>query len=136
MIVFNSGESYLDTRGKLLFNNTLDLSIFKRLYIIENRNNSIIRGWQGHKVEQRLFFASQGIFSIRVVKVDDFDNPCHGLTSQEYILKASTFDSLLVSPGFATAIKALENESQLLCFSDYLIGETNDDYKFDIGIWK
>ncbi|GAQ14814.1 hypothetical protein MODO_2506 [Myroides odoratimimus] len=136
MIVFKSGERFLDNRGKLLFNNDLVLTEFKRLYIIENANSSIIRGWQGHRIEERLFCVSRGRFSIRVVKIDDFDNPSLALDSKEYILDANTFDSLLIGGGYATAIKALDNESQLLCFSNYLMGEINDDYKFDLETWK
>ncbi|MDM1398174.1 hypothetical protein HX049_13450 [Myroides odoratimimus] len=79
---------------------------------------------------------SRGSFLIKVVKIDDFENPSTNLVVQEYILKALNFDSLLLSSGYATLIQELEEDSQLLAFSDYLLGEVDDNYKYDLMTWK
>ncbi|MEC4054525.1 sugar epimerase [Myroides odoratimimus] len=136
MVSFSSGNVFTDHRGKLLFNNNIDLSLFKRLYIIENSSLNVRRGWQGHKIEKRFFCVSRGSFLIKVVKIDDFENPSTNLVVQEYILKALNFDSLLLSSGYATLIQELEEDSQLLAFSDYLLGEVDDNYKYDLMTWK
>ena len=46
------GKAFKDDRGQLKFNNLFNLSLIKRIYLIENKKD-IIRGWQGHKIEQR-----------------------------------------------------------------------------------
>jgi len=131
-----SGNKFEDNRGKLLFNNDLNLSEVKRMYIIENSNTSIIRAWQAHRIEKRWFVAVDGDFEIKVVEVDDFINPSDKLIVKKYILKAETMDCLIVKPGFATSIQSISNKSKLLVFSDYLLGEVNDEYKFDLNKWK
>ena len=62
------GERYEDQRGRLYFNNNFDSSIVKRIYFIENINVNFIRGWQGHKIEQRWFSAVCGSFKIELIK--------------------------------------------------------------------
>ena len=47
------GNSHTDSRGTLKFNNFFDTSEIKRMYIVQNSSTEILRGWQGHKVEQR-----------------------------------------------------------------------------------
>lgn len=47
------GGKYADERGNLFFNNKYDASAIKRIYCIENNNIDYIRGWTGHKTEQR-----------------------------------------------------------------------------------
>ena len=46
------GNISIDQRGVLKYNNDFDLTEIKRLYIIQNDSKNIIRGWQGHKIEQ------------------------------------------------------------------------------------
>jgi hypothetical protein len=44
------------------FNNELDLSEMKRMYVIENADLSVQRAWQAHQVEKRWFVAVGGKF--------------------------------------------------------------------------
>lgn len=69
------GNRYEDSRGILTFNNEVNLSSIKRIYTVENASLDFIRGWQGHKIEQRWFACMRGVFDISVIKVDDFVNP-------------------------------------------------------------
>ena len=47
------GGNYKDNRGVLKYNNEIDISLVKRIYIIENVDTVFVRRWQGHKIEQR-----------------------------------------------------------------------------------
>ena len=58
------GKNYKDNRGVLKYNNVFDVSLVKRMYIIENVDTIFIRCWQGHKIEQRWFTSVAGKFKI------------------------------------------------------------------------
>ena len=55
-----SGVNHKDERGILNFNNDFDMSLVKRMYLIENVDTLFKRRWQGHKIEQRWFSATIG----------------------------------------------------------------------------
>lgn len=129
------GESYSDNRGSLFYNNQLDFSEIKKVYIIENLDTSIIRAWQGHKIEQRWFLAAGGSFEIKLVEVDDWENPSGNLQIKIFKLNSEEFSLLKIPPGFATSIQALEESSKLLVMSDYRQGEVDDNYKFNQNTW-
>ena len=82
------GSEFSDNRGKLIFNNSFDLSSIKRIYLIENRSTSTIRAWQGHKIEQRWFSAVRGSFAIFLIKIDNWDNPNKYINPQKFILSS------------------------------------------------
>lgn len=131
-----TGDSFVDDRGCLSFNNDLDLSEVKRLYVIENKNTEILRAWQGHKIEKRWFIAIQGAFKVRLVKIDCFQNPSDDLVTESFVLNSKSMDCLIVEAGFASSIQAIESNSKLLVFSNYKLGEINDDYKFNPQKWS
>jgi dTDP-4-dehydrorhamnose 3,5-epimerase-like enzyme len=124
------GSCFSDFRGKLFYNNDFDLSIVKRIYIIENSSMGFIRSWQGHKIEQRWFCSVQGSFIIRLIKIDNWQIPSISLPIKEYHLNADNLDVLHIPAGFVTSIQANENSSKLLVMSDYTLGEIIDDYRF------
>ena len=45
-------------------------------------------------------------------------------------------DSLTIDTGFASSIQALETDSKLLVFSNYKMGEVEDNFKFNPTKWK
>jgi dTDP-4-dehydrorhamnose 3,5-epimerase-like enzyme len=124
------GSCFKDFRGQLHFNNDFDLSVVKRMYIIENSSIDFIRAWQGHKIEQRWFCSVQGRFTIRLIKIDNWQNPSCSLPINEYHLNADNLDVLHIPAGFITSIQAKEDKSKLLVMSDYRVGEIIDDYRF------
>lgn len=130
------GGKFIDDRGKLLFNNSLNLSETKRMYVVENQDTNVIRAWQAHKVEKRWFVVIEGQFEIKLVKIDDFENPSDNLEVDSHLLNAETMDCLTIQPGYATSIQALTEKAKLVVFSNYMLGEINDDYKFDSHKWK
>ena len=118
------------------FNNEFDASHIKRIYTIENHTVDFIRGWQGHKIEQRWFASMNGKFKISVIEVDNFENPSQDLTIQQYILDDESLTYLHIPAGHLTAIQALQEESKLLVLADFCLGEVQDEYRFPIDYFK
>lgn len=126
------GKRHTDHRGTITYNNDFDASKIKRIYTIENASLDFIRGWQGHKVEQRWFACMKGKFEIRVIELDDFENPSKNLPQNKYELNTDSLDFLHVPGGCITAIRALEEHSKLLVLADYALGEIQDEYRFPL----
>ncbi len=130
------GKVHSDSRGNLSYNNSFDLSDIKRMYFIENIDIDLIRGWTGHRIEQRWFVAVSGSFKIRLIQVGQWNNPARDLNITEYYLTNEKLMVLYVPPGYASAIQALEKGSKLMIMADYSIGETNDEYRFSIDYFE
>lgn len=130
------GNSHADDRGVLQFNNDFDALGVKRIYTIQNRDTEFVRGWQGHKIEQRWFSAIQGSFKIVLIAIDDWITPSSDLQQYHFVLDAKKMDVLHVPSGYVSSIQALEESSKLLLLSDYLLGEISDEYRYDINYFK
>lgn len=131
-----SGDSFEDFRGKLNFNNSFVASKVKRIYIIENVNEHFIRGWQGHKIEQRWFCAVSGSFKIELIRIDNWETPSKDLKKEVFKVFSEKMDILHIPPGFVTSIKGLEEQSKLLVMSDYLLNEIEDNFKFPLSYFE
>lgn len=125
------GSKYSDKRGILTFNNDFDASVVRRIYTIENHSTDVIRGWQGHKIEQRWFAAIKGAFDVFVVEIDDFDNPSKDLKVKKYSLDEELLTYLHIPAGCVTAIQAKVIGSKMLVLADYILGDVQDEYKFE-----
>ena len=130
------GKKHQDERGIITFNNDFDASQIKRIYTIENTFLDFIRGWQGHKIEQRWFASMQGSFEIAVITIDNFENPSKDLIPEYFILKTNNLDFLHIKSGCITAIKAKEKNSKLLVLADYSMNEIQDEYRFPLDYFK
>ena len=130
------GGCFSDERGRLTFNNDFNALEIKRFYSIENRNAEFIRGWQGHKIEQRWFSAILGSFKISLIKIDDWNNPNKSSDLLEFELYHTNLDVLHVPNGYISAIQSLEENSKLLVFSDYSLGETKDEFRFPLDYFE
>ncbi|WP_231427783.1 WxcM-like domain-containing protein [Pedobacter sp. Leaf250] len=130
------GKSHKDDRGILTFNNEFDASGITRIYTIENHSPTFIRGWQGHKIEQRWFACMNGSFEILVIKVDDFMKPSRDLTIQKYCLTDEVLTYLHIPAGCITAIKSEYLGSKLLILTDHRLGEVNDEYRYDLNYFN
>ena len=71
-----------------------------------------------------------------MIKIDDWQNPSKNLKPIKFIISEDKLDILLVPPGFVTMIKANTENAKLLVMADYLLGETNDEYRFPIDYFK
>ena len=129
-VVINGG-SYSDIRGDVTYNNDFDMSSIKRIYSIQNINTSIVRAWQGHAIERRWFSVVKGSFEIKLIKIDNWENPTKSLEVFSRIINDENFDVLCVPGGYVSSIQALEENSKLLLMSDYRLGDIEDEYRFD-----
>ena len=130
------GKVHTDFRGSLYYNNDFDAKEVKRIYFIENKDTEFVRAWQGHKIEQRWFSAVQGSFEIKLIEVDDWENPSKDSFVHSFILKANQLDILHVPKGYISSIQALELNSKLMLMADYLLGEVKDEFRFDADYFK
>ena len=131
-----TGGSHSDTRGVVRFNNSFDATTIKRIYLIENNETTFVRGWQGHRIEQRWFSVLQGSFKIELIAIDNWENPSKDLKSLSFIVHAETLDVLHVPQGYVSSIQALDEGAKLLVMADYLLGAIQDEYRFDIDYFK
>lgn len=127
------GGRYSDSRGVLQYNNTFDASAVKRLYVIQNTDPSFIRGWQGHRIEQRWFSALSGSFEIHLIKIDNWKSPSKSLQTAIFNLNSENLDVLYVPAGYITRIQSKVNDAKLLVMSDHLLGKSNDEYRFPLN---
>lgn len=118
------GGTHTDHRGILRFVNDFDLKNVRRFYTIQHPDTSIIRAWQGHKIETKCFFPLKGSFVVAWVKIDDFENPSLNLQPEYYKLSAKNSEILILPPGYANGLKALEPNSEIAVFSDLDVNES------------
>ncbi|ANF51552.1 sugar epimerase [Chryseobacterium glaciei] len=130
------GGKYSDERGSLLFNNDFNLSEIRRMYCIENADVDFVRGWTGHQIEQRWFSALQGSFTIKLIKIDNWENPSNNSEILDFELSSENLDVLHVPKGFVSAIQSKEKGARLLVMADYFLGEINDDFRFPIDYFE
>ncbi|MVZ65756.1 sugar epimerase [Sphingobacterium sp. DK4209] len=126
-----------DARGQIRYVNEFDMSLVKRFYILKNADLSIIRGWRGHKKQQRWFYTLSGSFNIYLVEVDNWITSSRDLSVLKVVSNASDMSLLNVPAGYATAFQALEPDSEILVFADSTIevGE-NDDYTWPLNYFN
>lgn len=130
------GGLYSDVRGSLFYNNDFDATEIKRIYFIENESVDFIRAWQGHKIEQRWFAACSGSFKIRLIEVDNWENPTKSLEPYIFILKAEKLNILHIPQGYISSIQSLEVGSKLLVIADYKLDEIKDEYRYDVDYFE
>lgn len=136
-MIIIKGNSFTDSRGTLQFVNNFHFEGIKRFYTITHPDTSIIRAWQGHKVETKHFFVTKGKFLICWVEIDNWDNPGKDLIVNQQILEADEPQILIIPGGNANGIKALEADSQLIVFSDLTLEEAkDDDYRWKAEYFK
>lgn len=124
------GSSHIDVRGTLFFNNDFDATAIKRIYVIENLGIDIVRAWRGHQIEQRWFSAVKGAFRIQLIAIDDWGTPSKKLERLEFLLDSEKLDVLHIPAGYVSSIQSLEEGSKLLVMADYLLGELEDEYRY------
>jgi len=126
-----SGGHHVDARGEVTFVNEFDMSQVKRFYRIKHFDTETIRGWRAHKIEQRWFHVFNGTFMVKLVKIDNWENPSSNLDQHKFILKATDISVFHIPVGYASSLQAMEENSEMIVFADYPIEHAkNDDYLF------
>jgi len=131
------GGVFKDDRGSLFHINNFDMSVIKRLYIIENEASRPTRAWHGHRTESKWFYVIKGSFKIGIVKPDNWENPSPDLKVESILLKENDHKIIHIPAGYANGFISLEKGSKLLIFSDTEVAKSNDDnIKFDMNTWQ
>lgn len=130
------GGNYTDQRGQLDFFNEFDMSPIKRVYFTTHFDVDVIRAWQGHTIESRWFICVKGGFTVKLVEIDNWENPSDNLRVYEYQLSANNPKVLFIPKGFANGFKALEANAKLMIMSNYGFNEIeNNQIRFDQNKW-
>lgn len=130
------GGIFSDERGTMRFVNEFRFSDVKRFYFIKHPNTSIVRAWQGHQFEKKYFYPISGSFVIAWVKIDDFENPSDKLIPEYHILSADNSEILSVPKGYANGLKALEQDSEIMIFSDTSLEDSvNENIRYPADKW-
>ena len=126
-----------DDRGSLSFINDLDLSIFKRFYIVENHAQGFVRAWHGHKKEAKAVVVVAGAALVAAVKIDNWDKPSKDLDVQRVALSAEKPGALLIPAGYANGFMTLTEGAKVMFLSTSTLDESAaDDIRFDANYWN
>ena len=135
--LITNGGFFEDSRGRLDYINNFDLSKTKRMYFTTNVEVGFFRGWQGHKIESRWFFCVKGSFEVKLIQIDDWDNPSAILEPKVYNLDEKNPQVLYIPNGYLNGFSSLEKSSKLMILSNYNLGEnSNDDFRFESNKWQ
>ena len=130
------GRNYTDGRGQLEFFNEFDMSPIKRIYFTTHFDIKVIRAWQGHIIESRWFCCVNGGFNVKLVEIDNWENPSDDLKVIEYELTEEKQEILYIPNGYVNGFKALKADSKLMIMSNYGFNEIeNDQIRFDQNKW-
>ena len=130
------GRNYTDERGELEFFNEFDMSPIKRVYFTTHFDIEVIRAWQGHTIESRWFRCVNGGFNVKLVEIDNWENPSYDLKVFEYELTFEKQEILYIPNGYVNGFKALKADSKLMIMSNYGLNEIeNDQIRFDQNRW-
>lgn len=122
------GGRYIDDRGNIqFFNDGLDFSV-RRIYMTENFDKSVIRGWHGHRETSKIVYVVSGSFLIYLIKMDDH------LEIHKYFLNEYQNQLLYIPKGFYNAFKVLENKSKILFLNDSV--DLKDDERLEIKYFE
>ena len=124
-----------DHRGSVEFYNDLDLSIFKRIYIVNNPKEGTVRAWHGHKKEGKLIKTTRGSFLVGALKIDNWDNPSKELELELFEINTNT-GLLYIPPGYVNGAMNLVPNSSVIYFStSHLSDSIKDDFRFESKFW-
>ncbi|GAB1462407.1 WxcM-like domain-containing protein [Pedobacter sp.] len=131
------GGNHTDERGTINFINDFDMQLVKRFYKIEHPDTSVVRGWRGHKIEQRWFHVIQGKFDISLILIDNWEKPSATLQRECFSLSSADNAVIHIPAGYASALQAREPNSELIVFADYPVSHaSNDDYLYPIDYFN
>lgn len=130
------GDIFKDERGRINTVNSFNFEDVRRCYMIKNASTDIVRGWNGHKCERKWFYCIKGSFALALVEIDDWNAPSHDLVPKVYQLNENHSRIVAVPAGYANCMKALEEDSIMIVYSDKTLEEaSNDNWKFDKDLW-
>ena len=124
-----------DHRGSIEYFNDVDLSKYKRFYIVSNPVQGTVRAWHGNQKEGKLIKVLEGVFLVGSVGIDNWDEPSENLKPDLFEIQKDS-DLLYIPPGCANGAMNLVPESSIVYFSTSNLEESiEDDYRFDSKLW-
>lgn len=130
------GEVFRDARGQISSLNEFHFEGVRRCYMIHHPDVSVVRGWHGHQHERKWFCCGKGRFVLGLVKVDDWDHPSEDLPVHVYRLSEEESRLVCVPAGYANWLKAEEEGSVMIVYSDKVLAEAaNDSWRYDKDLW-
>ena len=130
------GNIFKDERGRINSVNDFHFENVRRCYMIRNANTDVVRGWNGHKYERKWFYCIKGSFAIGLVEIDNWESPSKELSAEVYQLDENQSKILAVPTGYANCLKAMEEDSIIIVYSDKTLDEAaGDNWKYDSNLW-
>ena len=130
------GEIFKDYRGQISSLNTFHFEGVRRVYFIHHPDESVVRGWHGHRYERKWFYCVKGEFTVGLVRIDDWNSPSPDLQAEVYDLNDNDSRLLAVPAGYANCLKARTPDAVLMVLSDKTMDEAGDDsWRFDSSLW-
>lgn len=131
------GGKAFDDRGSLTFINDLDLSQFKRFYVVENHSKGFVRAWHGHKQEAKAVVVLHGSALVAAVAIDNWDSPSKDLKVERTVLSAEKPGALLIPAGYANGFMTLTEGAKVMFLSTSSLEESaGDDFRFEARYWN
>lgn len=128
------GGIHTDERGQISFVNDFKFDIIERFYIICNSDEYPLRGWHGHKIDNKFFYCVHGKVRVHFVKIDNWESPSKDLQIENILLTSEESNILHIPEGYANAIEFLESSSKLISFTTLPLTNVEEDsvrYPFD-----
>lgn len=119
------GGCFEDERGIVFFNNSFDMTIIKRSYLLKPAFN-VVRAWNLHEKEKKWFRIIQGKVLVKCVKLDSFKSPSKSLSTLSFCLE-KTQDILFVPEFHANGLQALTNDCIIAIYSNLSLEESQLD---------
>ena len=133
--VVNGGLA-ADDRGQLQFINDLDVSAYRRFYVISNHEAGFVRAWHGHRFEGKAITVLRGAAVVGAVKVDDWDNPDPSASVHRVTLSGNSPKAFLIPPGYANGIMSLTDDALIFVFSSSTLEDSaGDDIRLPSRLW-
>jgi dTDP-4-dehydrorhamnose 3,5-epimerase len=130
------GGASSDERGRVYFANDFDLSVCRRMYLVENFARGTIRAWHAHRHERKWVMAVSGAALACCVRVDDWESPSPEAEVHRFVLDATEARILAIPAGYANGAMSLTPDTKLLYFSDSSLEESlADDFRYPARHW-
>ncbi|MGE0090583.1 MAG: WxcM-like domain-containing protein [Bacteroidales bacterium] len=128
------GEIHSDDRGIILSFNNFTFEKIVRSYTLIHRETNTKRGWNAHKFESKWFHCIKGSFFLVFIAIDNWEDPSDNLVPQVFYVSEKINELIHLPPGYASCIKAENEDSVLTVYSDKTFHESlNDSWKYSFS---
>ena len=128
------GGDHLDSRGRIVFFNTLSFEEIKRFYCLHLNKANELRAWQGHQFEKKWYVVLKGKLRLNVLEFNKWGSDDYHFNG--YYLEENDPKVIFIPEGSFTGFMPLVDDTMLIIFSNKLLEESlNDDYRYDKDKW-